>query len=62
MKVRNPGPMIHRVGGVLFPAGEVVDCDEALARFVVAEMRFEKVAEPIANGDYAKKPAKGQKK
>lgn len=43
MKVRNPGPNWHRVGGSLFPVGEVVEVDDALGRFVVAEMRFEEV-------------------
>ena len=62
MKVKNPGPNSHRVGGVLFPAGEVVECDEALAKFCVTEMGFEVEKKPISEGPPASKPAKGVKK
>lgn len=54
-RVRNPGPHSHRIGfagsTVYFPVGEVVECDDLLAAWVVANMRFERVGEKQAAAD-----------
>lgn len=64
--VKNPGPQHHRVGGSVFPPGVVVECDDALARYVVEEMKFERVdkpaQKPIAEGAPVTKPAQAKKK
>ena len=65
-KVKNPGPNSHRVSGIYFEPGKVVECPDEVALFVVRSMGFERVPDApksiAEGGSPATKPGKARGK